>query len=282
MTQTNEHEFLAADGTPYRTGLMLPEPNQLPAASAYESSAFPILDEADIRKLITRERKPRRLIFDDHWVIEGNQKQKSSCNGWAGSAVQSKTRWLRGIQDGAVLSGSYVYSWINNNQDNGSALDRGMAELMSHGAPLASRCNADMIYRKQTQQFDTEAMAHLGLGCYAAKTKQGFRSGLALGFLGVVCLHVAGNFVNFKGENSIVSAYNGVGNHAIHCDDILLLNGTEVYDTVNNWGVNWGFHGRGYTVWDNFAQPFNIHTFYLITSTEEQDAPGIIDRVLAV
>lgn len=262
--------FKGPDKVERKLGLTLPDPMYNSNIPVFEQT-FPdnVLKDGDIQDILTDPRRtPRRLIFDTHWIIEGDQGQHGSCNGYAGASVLSKTRYLRGIQDGIVLSGSYVYSWINNNQDNGSALDRGMAELMAHGAPPSKMCPNTMIYRNQTQQFDAEAIKHLGLACYALTSKQGFRSAVALGYLCVVAMQVGNDFMNYKGKGT-APVIKGPGNHAMHVDDAEIIGGVENYDLVNNWNMTWGDLGRGLVTWDAFVTPFTVHQFYVITSTSE-------------
>lgn len=256
-----------------RLGLLLPPQGMVMATPVYEESAYPILDDSDITKLITDpNRTPRRQVFDEHWIVEGDQGTHGSCNGWAGASVLSKTRWLRGLRDGLVLSGAYVYSKINGHRDSGSGLDQGMAELTNGGAPPASLVNKNMIYPELyagvTPNPDQEATKHKGGQLYHCSTKQGFRSGIALGFLGVVAVQVAGGFQSFRGTG-IMPAWGGQGNHAVHVDDMMMFNGTEVFDLVNNWNVTWGDRGRAKVTWDSFAQTFPIHSFYLIPTTTE-------------
>ncbi len=257
-------------GEERRCGLLLPPDDHVSTMVSYEVT-FPnnVLDDSDIKKLVNDgNRKPSRSIFDSSWVKKGDQKTHGSCNGWAGAMGLSKSRKLRGFQDDLVLSGSYVYSWINGGRDNGSQLYDGMNELMEHGAPPMEMCGPNSIYRAQTKAYDAEAAKHRGLACYEAKTKQGFRSGIALGFIGIVAVQVSGGFQSFK-STGIIQAYAGQGNHAIHVDDMKYHNGTEVFDAVNNWNVTWGDEGRALMTWDSFEQPFSIHSFYLIGSTEE-------------
>ncbi len=262
--------IVTPDGIERRLGLIPPEMRVSALPSIESSQPNNLLTPDQIKQLITDPgRTPREQIFsDDHWVVEGDQKSHGSCNGWAGASVLSKTRFLRGITDGLVLSGSYVYSWINNNEDNGSALDRGMAELLAHGAPPASLCDANQIYRKQTQAYDDEAAKHLGLQAYAAETQQGFDSGIALGYLGVVAVQVNNAFSNYKGSG-ICPTGNGPGNHAIHVDDAKYVNGVLWYHIVNNWNLTWGLRGKGWVTWSAFAQPFKYQTFYLVPATIE-------------
>lgn len=263
-------DFVDGAGFQRKLGLWLPKAGRVMAMASFETT-MPnnVLDDSAIKRLISDpNRSRRRQFFDDYWMRKGDQGQHGSCNGWAGAMGLSKTRWLRGIRDKLVLSGSYVYSWINGNQDNGSDLYDGMNELMEHGAPPMEQCGPNLIYRSQTSKFDAEARKHLGAECWKAETKQGFRSGIALGFIGIVAVQVAGAFQNFKGPG-IIPAYRGPGNHAMHVDDMYYYKGTEVFDTCNNWNVTWGDKGRCLSTWDSFEEPFDIFDFYLIGSSEE-------------
>ncbi len=262
--------IIDGNGEERRCGLLMPREDEVSTMAAFETE-FPnnVLEDADIKKLLTDpDRTPRRSIFDSEWVRKGNQGSKGSCNGWAGAMVLSKTRYLRGFADKTVLSGSYVYSWINGGRDNGSQLIDGMNELMAHGSCPMEMCGPNTIWRQDTKPFDAEAAKHRGLQCFEAQTKQGFRSGIALGFLGVVAIQVDSRFQSFKGSGILPPA-GGSGNHACSVQDAKYINGTEVFDFQNNWGLGWGDQGMAWVTWDSFAQPFTVHRFYLIPSTQE-------------
>ena len=199
-------------------------------------------------------------------LISGN-----SCNGYAGAGALSKARSLRGVQDKLKLSGAFIYSLINGGRDNGSALEDGLKVIGTHGSPPESFVPWNMIYpNQQPKSAVTEAKKHRGLAAYAVQTKQGFRTALAAGFPVIVAVHAGRNFQTLNSQG-IAGADNGQGNHAIHCDDICIINGKEVYDAVNSWGANYGTEGRAYLTWDSFEQTFGRHTFYAIASTEESE-----------
>lgn len=272
-------------GSIQRLGLLAPDPTFNVMAPAYEDSAQPILEDDEIRRLATREDKtPRRVIFQDpEWQKQTNQRSAGSCNGWAGASGLAKTIYLNDNNALVVpLSGSYVYSWINRGRDAGSPLDEGMAELAAHGAPRATTCSWDKIYRKQTAAFDAEAEERKGATMWFAKTKQGFRSGIALGFMGIVCLHWDNRLANFSVTTDKIAPVNtsGIGNHAIHCQDMVYLNGTETFDCGNSHGLGSGNQGYLNLVWEHFARPFTVHKFYLIGSANvQQNASAALDSI---
>jgi C1A family cysteine protease len=98
---------------------------------------------------------------------------------------------------------------------------------------------------------------------------QGFRTGIAAGFTGIIAVQAGRNFQRLN-QSGVAGVDSGGGNHAIHCDDLVFLNGTELFDAVNSWGANYGINGRAYLHQDSFTQTFGRHTFYLIGSTEEK------------
>jgi hypothetical protein len=160
-------------------------------------------------------------------------------------------------------------SWVD--RDQGSALQAGLKVVETHGAPPESMVPWNMIYpNQQPREAKAEALKHRGLVCYAAKTLQGLRTGLAKGFVAIVAVHAGGAYqqLNSKG---IAGVSAGRGNHATHVDDLVMIGGTEVYDQVNSWGLGYGQSGRSYLTKDHFAQTFGTHTFWLLASTEEAD-----------
>jgi hypothetical protein len=170
-----------------------------------------------------------------------------------------------------LFSGAFLYSLINGGRDQGSALEDGLREIERTGCCPESLVDWKGIYPKlQPANARAEAAKHKGLCAYACQTKQGFRTALAAGFPVIIAVHAGSRFQRLN-ANGIAGVDNGGGNHAIHCDDICIINGTEVYDSVNSWGLQYGQQGRAYLTWDSFAQTFGNHTFYAIGSTEEKE-----------
>lgn len=230
----------------------------------------PVWDDKDIRRAITDpNRRPRRTIFDRRWILD--QKSHGSCNGFAGAGALSRARYLRGLTDGLLLSGAYLYSLINGGKDNGSALEAGMQALPVHGLPPGKLVTWDMIYpHLQPPNAKAEALKHKGKQLWACQTKQGYRTAVAAGFPCIVAVHAGRNFQNLN-QKGISGADNGKGNHAVLTDDMCLVGGTEVFDMANSWNLGFGEDGRSYLTWDSFEQTFGYHTFYAIGSTEEAE-----------
>ena len=261
--------FFDVTGRERRCGSLAPPPGFVSSFVPYESEK-PMYTDVEIKKIITASgRVPRRQMFGPSWVMD--QKSHGSCNGFAGAGALAMARRLRGINDNLLLSGAWLYSLINGNQDRGSMLDDGLKAIQQHGVAPASLVPWDIIYQRQMPaNAKAEAAKHKGLVCYAVQTKQGFRSALAAGFPVIVAVHAGGNFqrLNAKG---IAGVDRGGGNHAVFCQDIDLVGGTECYDMQNSWNLSYGNRGRAWLTWDSFEQCFDNHVFYAIGSTEEAD-----------
>lgn len=256
-------------GNERRCGSLLPPANFVSSFRTYESEK-PLYSDAEIRRILTdKNRVPARKVFGPSWMQ--NQRNKSSCNGYAGAGALSKARRRRGITDNLLLSGAWLYSLINGNQDNGSALEDALKRIQIDGIAPESLVPWDMIFQRQMpSSAKAEAAKHTGIVCYAVQTRQGFRSALAADFPVIVAVSAGSRFQDLD-SHGICGVDRGMGNHAIHCDDICLVNGEEVYDQCNSWGLGYGNQGRSYARWASYEQTFGNHTFYAIGSTEEKE-----------
>lgn len=257
------------NGEERRCGSLANPENFVCAFPTYEST-FEMWDDQQIKRVITDpNRVPRRVTFGSKWIQ--NQKSHGSCNGYALGGGLSKSRWLRGIQDGLILSGAFPYSRMNGGRDNGSALSDGLKVIEQYGSCPESLVPWNMIYKNQQPgNAEAEAAKHKGLVCYAAGTMQGLRTGLAKGFVAIIAVHAGGNFQRLD-SRGIAGVDSGGGNHAVHVDDLCIVSGKEVFDMANSWSPSYGTEGRAYLTKDSLGQPWNNHTAYLIGSTEESD-----------
>lgn len=252
-----------------KCGSLLPPSNFVSSYRTYEAE-HPRLEDSEIRKLVTDpNRVPARVRWGNAWIMD--QGSHGSCNGYAAAAALARTRFNRGprFQDGLQFSGAYIYSKINGGRDNGSALEDGMRAVQKYGACPLSLVPWNLIYpRQQPPSADAEAAKHKGLACWAAQTLQGWRSGLALGFIGIAAISAGRNYQRVDARG-IAGADAGSGNHAVCVDDLCIVGGKEVYDSPGSWNLNLGVNGRVYVTDESFKQTFGNHTFYLIGSTDE-------------
>lgn len=231
---------------------------------------MPLWDNADIKRAISdpNRRKPE-LIFDAATWIK-NQRSHGSCNGYAAAGAFTRARYLSGVKDDWFASGAWIYSLINGGRDQGSMLDDGLRVGRDVGYCSETLVDWDMIYPGQQPlaQAKADAKKHKSLKAYRATTMQGFRTGLAAGYVGVVAIHAGNKYSQFR--NGIAGVDNGSGNHAVCVCDLRLKNGTEVYLQEGSWGTEgWGDGGRGFLVADHFRQTWNAHQFYLIPAVKE-------------
>ena len=261
--------ILDIHGQSRNNGSLLLPSGKVTALRSFETEK-PVWTDAQIRAAILDPDRPdSRKLFGLEWMQ--NQYSKGSCNGYATAAALAKARWLRGIRDGLfLLSGAFLYSLINGGQDHGSYLHDSMEAVEIYGICPEALVPWDCIYSYQLPPGAyAEAIKHRGIQAYPVQTKQGFRTALAAGYPVIVCVQ-AGNDFQWLNNQGICGVDSGNGNHAIHCCGIDIINGTEVYDTRNSWGLSYGDNGCCYTTWDSFEQPFDFHTFWALSSTEEK------------
>lgn len=255
-------EFIDQFGEVRRCGSW-PVPDNFVSAFKTFEAEFPVWNDGQIKAALTDpDRRVARKIFGPEWITD--QKSTSACNGWAASNAYSRARYLGGLQDGKIFSGSYVYSWINGGRDSGSALEDGLVQQTQRGNVLRDRCPWNMIYRSQTKQFDAEAVLNKAVDAYAVQTIQGLRTAGAAGFMLITAIQAGATWerLNTRGISGVDS---GRGNHAVCADDMLLLpDGTEVFDTIMDWGLKHGQQGKTYCTVEHYKQTFGVHQFYAI------------------
>lgn len=236
-------------------------------------------DGSETKRMVPEEkqvwRKLRRVEIEDYsgpvynLEVPGDNSYVAdglgvhNCNGFASAMALSRARVLRGLAR-VLLSGAYSYSRMNGGRDNGSILEDGMKNMQQYGICPESLVGWDQIYRNQydAAKADAEAARYKGFECFAAGTKEGWYSGLAMGYVGVCAVHVGNDFMRMSGEQ-IAGVDNGPGNHAVLAEG-LSWRGQVVEDGVNSWGLTYGDRGRMGLVWAHHAQTFGYHMHYLI------------------
>jgi hypothetical protein len=80
----------------------------------------------------------------------------------------------------------------------------------------------------------------------------------------VVAVDVDNSFMKLD-KNGICGGGRGPGNHAVHVDDVDIINGELVFDMQNSWGLNFGEAGRAYTTWQrHFVPTYRNHQFFAV------------------
>lgn len=240
---------------PVRTGLLLPaaRPETFPCFA----DMHPLLSLDEIGRLISTQRDPRRRFDPKIWV---RQQQNNGCNGFAAAGALGRALFKRGGRP-IVLSGDFLYSQISGGRDQGSMLDEGMQSLMQIG------CAPDELvplgnYRQETISREANAAASRfqATECYRVDEELELLSGLALGFVGVVAVHVG------RGGDYVA----GPGNHSV-CVDGLRIVGTQLkINSPGSWGLRMGTHGCWDLTWpEHLAESNRYHAFYLIRAAKD-------------
>ena len=262
-------EFMDSHGNIRRPGSLIIPPGFVSSFPPTEAAPeFPQWDDADIRAVISDPNRRDMVKLFPFEKYGTNQHSTSACNGFAAAGAVTRIRKLRGIDDGWVGSGSFVYSRINGHRDNGSILEDGMKAIQTTGVCSQEECPWDRIYTDQQSPAAFEqAQKHKGLAAYRAVTKQGWLTGLAAGFVGIAAITVGPKFDVIK--NGVAGVQQGGGNHAVLIENLAWRNGMFQFLMCNSWGSGYSENGRVWLTWDHFAQPFASHVFYLLPSSEE-------------
>ena len=178
-----------------------------------------------------------------------NQQSHGSCVGYSAAQALSRTRVIRGLPY-QRLSGAYVYSWINGGRDNGAMISDALGVLQNHGTCLESTVSVNMIYRAQSKVGDTEAQRFkIAAGYLITSNDQGsafdwLGSAIMCGFVPQFAVEVGNNFERVD-ANGVLGYDSGYGNHSVHADDLIEINGKWHLDMPNTWGTGFAVEGRG-------------------------------------
>lgn len=207
----------------------------------------------------------RRNYFTSKFVLD--QKSHGSCCGYGSTGGFMKARAMKGMTF-QLLSGSYTYSWINGNQDNGAIIHDSLDSLIQHGTCLDSEANYNQIYRSQIPaSADQTAVRFKVMKSYTADTWAQWMSGLMMGYMGVFAVMVGNTFMNLD-QDGIVGFDQGPGNHCVHAFDVEQSSkGDWITRGGNSWGTTFGQAGQFCVTerhWESVAQDA-----YLIEVAEE-------------
>jgi hypothetical protein len=262
--------FFDAQGNERRCGSLETPDGFVSAFADYSSSVVPY-DDSDIRKLLTdSNRVPARVTFGPRWILD--QKSHGSCNGHLCAGLLQRMRWLRGIQDGMLLSGAFPYSLMNDGRDQGSILERGMKVICEKGCPPADLVTWDMIYpRLQPRNAIAEAAKHKGFNPLRTTDLQQVRTALAQQIPVGIAVHAGSKYSRVDSKGRVVGVDSGRGNHAVIADDLVLIDGEEYLDSPGSWGLSLGVQGRVLLPLDSIRQTMQYHVFYVLMSTVEEE-----------
>jgi len=227
----------------------------------FAATGLTVLSEDEIKKAAERKQRARE-VFGSDWIKD--QKSHGSCNGFAGVSAFERVRHKRGLER-IKLSGSSLYSLINDGDDNGSMLEDGMNALTRTGVLTEAEAGWQDIYKDSRGQLPNRARFK-ALECYQVDTESELATGLVNDFCGVVAVHVSNAFYRLSGSG-VAGGSSGPGNHAVCVDDVLYDSqlGSLKFDMPNSWNTTYGEGGRAYLTWRNNLQScLRYHRFYLI------------------
>lgn len=243
-------------------GLNVPEVRE--SGLVRYATAMPMLDRQQIAEIIADPgRMPARRRFAGATWIK-NQGSRGSCQGYASAKALERARVLAGMSH-VPLSGEYLYARCNGGQDNGSTLAAGMREIQGHGvAPESMVRWQTYLWNQMPQEARAAAPRFKADECYAVDTPDELASGLALGFVGVVAVHVGGSYSRLDSAG-VRGASSGPGNHAVGVCDVRIVGQSYQFDEFGSWGLGNGQGGYAWLDWGRSLQStIRYHEFYLI------------------
>ena len=268
----------APSGEEFKLGCLVP--TAFPASAPKYGDVFAnevlTLDQirAELAKKNGASMYGRRQKFAGQKYIR-NQRSFGSCNGWSTAGAVSRLRELRG-EPYVCLSGADAYSQMNGGADNGSMLADAMDKVLPAGIAPEEMVPWDHVYTRQISAEAKAARARFrGVEAYAVDTEEELASGLLLGRVGIVAVHVTNAFMSDDGDG-INRGGNGPGNHSVGVQDIKMLSdGTLCFDMPNSWdvtycdgGYTWLTYGR------HLRETVKWHRFWLLSSTTDDEKDG--------
>lgn len=275
---------IEAGGEERRLGLLQPSPgyeDDVPRLLAVPG--FRTWSRVEIEDFIrNKPYEPRRKTFRDGW--KQNQRSWGSCNAAATAYAQRKAQYLRGRLDTPMLNWEFLYAQINGGRDNGSLLKDGMNACQSIGMPIldpsANGQGQGRIYKSHYKQADYDAAA-MNKGTKAVgvafTNRDEFERTLATavlsGFPAIVAVHAGNRFTKLV-SGGFAGSDSGNGNHAVHADDVDIVNGELAFDHDGTWGTEIHDYGRAYLTYDrHFKQTCQYHLHWVLLSTNDGDDP---------
>jgi hypothetical protein len=252
------------DGFPL--GLQVPQVR--PMTIPVFADKVPVLSKDNIAKILgDTGRVMGRDRFDPQGWIK-NQGQRGSCNAYAGCAALERARDLSGKKR-VVLGPEYLYAQINGGRDQGSMLEDGRKELTTGGCPPKEYVKYESyLEREQSPEATANAGRFRIAESWAVQTEEELATALALGYIGVVAVHVTNAWMKLDGDG-VAGGSRGPGNHAICVHNVRIKNGVYQFDSPGSWGLTYGDKGHCWTTWErHYSSTVNYHQFYVIRAVE--------------
>lgn len=228
--------------------------------------------------------KSRSFFQPDKWLED--QKQRGSCCPTATTAASRKSAFYAGLKDVPRLAAEFLYAQINRGQDNGAILSEAEEAIKRVGQIIRDDqrhpFNRDILARNYTPEEYRDALKWRASKTIEINSEMELAT-LVLSKQGgvVVAVDVDNSFMNLNSDG-VCGGGRGPGNHAVHVDDVEIINGELKFDMANSWGLNFGQDGRAYLTWNrHFVNTFKNHQFFGIVGSSfdalANDAPSAKD-----
>lgn len=223
------------------------------------------LNEAELLK-IAKSGKLRGDRFGDEFTLD--QGSFGSCNPTAAAGCQMRMEVISGRRL-TILSGAYLYGYINGGRDSGSMTADSMTGAVNIGFASLATCPRDKIHGRgfDERQAKAEALTHRGFESYPVRTRLGRFTALAKGFFLVVVVQAGSKFSRINSDG-LAGVDRGSGNHAVLCEGLSAVNNELIADGRNSWGLGYGNRGRMGLTEEHFEQTNDQHVMWALRSTQ--------------
>lgn len=238
------------------------------AMATMESAGLRTWSKNEILDAIKGRPAKSRDIFEPSKWLE-DQKQRGSCCPTATTAASRKAAFYAGLSDIPRLSAEFLYAQVNRGQDNGAILSEAEQAIKTVGQIVRDDSkhpfNRDILAKNYSPEEYRDALKWRA-GVTVEIHSEMELATLVLSRSGgvVVAVDVDNSFMTLN-RDGICGGGRGPGNHAVHVDDVEIINGELAFDMANSWGLNFGDNGRAYLTWNrHFSNTFRNHQFFAI------------------
>ncbi len=261
--------FFLDGGVPVRTGNLVGEDPAIDGLKGF-ADAIGVLSKDQIAKILS---EPTRKAGRNRWesvVWIKNQGRRGSCNAYACASLLEKTRVIRGQQN-IKLGPEWLYAQINGGRDRGSLLKDGIQAMERLGVPRSELVPYESYLKSQQKAEATEDAKRFRIlkdEYFGISSEEELATALAMNFICLVACHVNNNWMKLDSDG-VVQPTDGMGNHAIHLDDVRISSSGEYqFDHAGSWGLRYGQSGRGWTTWKrHYKTTVRYHQFVAVRST---------------